>query len=289
MKLTRISISILLIIASLLAPGAASASGKPARAGLALDITTVLMPGMWHGWVIGPVADGCGFTIEVTPLRPLSDGAYVQTARVLPEYDGMQWNNVLRVLIPAESDKLPAKVRVYRLCGLDPVFDGEVDMLSGEWMGFVVGQASENRGYLIDVDPLEPSVDGAYIDKALVQQEYPWGEWLDILRVQAPVEYPDIKARIRVYAVQDLAVLAEYDTCLEPGVWHGFWLQPSREEGSFIVETTPLYPPEAGEYVEIVAVQPEFDGRSWNDVLRLQAAQDQPGICVQVRIYLLLP
>lgn len=289
MKPTRLLCILVLMLASSLAPGMAAASGKPGGADLAREFTTVLQPGVWHGWVVGPAADGCGFAVEVTPLRPLEDGAHVQAARVLPEFDGARWSNVLRVQIPDWQERLPARIQVYRLCDQQAVYEAEVLLKAGEWTGLAIGPAAENRGYLIDIDPLELSVDGAYVDKAIVQQEYPWGEWLDVLRLQTSVDQPDLLVRVRLYAIQNLPIFSEFEACLEPGVWHGFYLQPSREQGGFVVETSPLDPPEAGEYVARVAVQPEFNGKYWNDILRLQAVEGQPGICVQVRVYRWLP
>lgn len=70
----------------------------------------------------------------------------------------------------------------------------------GDWHGFVLGRASVNRGYVVDVSPLDPADGGAHI-KALVQPESNGSTWDDVLRVQLLAATTPVQARIRVYAV----------------------------------------------------------------------------------------
>jgi hypothetical protein len=204
---------------------------------------------------------------------------------VRPEYDGKEWNDVLRVQIPADQPPLKANLRVYSSCQLEVASEFEAILIAGEWMGWIVGPASMDRGFVVEVTPLEPSVEGATVEKALVQEEYFMGEWQDVLRAQMPPDLPDLRVQFRVYATEGIPVLAEYEVDLEPGVWTGIKLRPSTAHGWYVVEINPRGEPTAGEFVEHLAVQPEFDGKRWNDVLRLQTPADQPPISVQARVH----
>jgi hypothetical protein len=151
-------------------------------------------------------------------------------------------------------------------------------------MGWVVGPAALDRGYMVEVTPLEPSGYGAYIYKALVQQEYFQGEWQDVLRLQTREEYPDLRVHVRVYAVEQAPLVVQFETTLQPGDPTRFGLGPSSEIGWYVIEINPLETPLAGEFVEQVKIQPFYKG-GWQNTLVLQAASDQPAIRVQVRVY----
>ena len=223
--------------------------------------------------------------VEVTPLKRPVDGNYVEKALVQPEFDGQAWNDVLRVMLPEGMQPLKVNLRVYATTGLPVAAEFDVVLEPGEWMGWVIGPSSLERGYVVEATPLADSVDGAYVEKALVQQEFFLGEWQDVLRAQIPADQPALPAHFRIYATGALPVLAEFEVDLDPGGWNGFILRPASAKGGYIVEINPLLPPEAGEFVEKVAVQPEYNGSRWYDVLRLQAVADQPAIRVQVRVY----
>lgn len=281
-----VSILAILLLLSWLAPDTAQAGKPPPKdSTLVMNFNTLLEPGVWHGWTVA-ASEECGaYVVEVTPRKPGVNGAHVQKALVQPEFDGKGWNDVLRVQIPVEDPALKVNIRVYRTCKLPVVMDFETWLDPGGWNGWVVGPAAQRRGYLVEVSPLSPSSDGAYIEKAVVQQEYFMGDWQDVLRLQADAGFPDVHVHVRVYAVENAPILSEFDTSLDPGGWNGFILQPSKMKGGYVVEIDPLDIPEAGEYVERVHIQPEFNGVVWNDVLRLQAVADQPWIRVHVRVY----
>ena len=285
MKRTSIRVVLgVLLLVSWLVPGTVLAKGSGPGSLRVFNLNTTLEPGVSHSWVIGP-SSACGaYVVEVTPKRPAMDGAYVQ-ALVRPEYSGDQWNDVLRVQIPAEHVPLKANLRVYASCELEVASEIEFTLIAGEWMGWVVGPAAMDRGFVLEVNPLGPSVEGAYVEKALIQEEYFEGEWLDVLRAQMPVGLPDLPVQFRIYATDGMPVLAEYDVDLEPGVWAGIGLQPSTAHGGYVVEINPRGEPAAGEFVERLSVQPEYDGKSWNDVLRLMTPVDQPPLSIQARVY----
>jgi hypothetical protein len=49
---------------------------------------------------------------EISSLKPLVDGAHIWRYFVQPEFDGVQWNDVLRVVIPAHDPPLDVPIRV---------------------------------------------------------------------------------------------------------------------------------------------------------------------------------
>lgn len=284
----RISIPVvlgILLVVSWLVPGTVLAKGSGPGSLRELNLNTTLEPGVSSSWVIGPSSACSGYVVEATPKRPAMQGAYVE-ALVRPEFNGDEWNDVLRAQIPAEHPALKANLRVYASCELEVASEIEATLIAGEWMGWIIGPAAMDRGFVVEVNPLEPSVEGAYVEKALVQEEFFMGEWLDVLRVQMPADLPDLRVQFRVYATDGMPVLAEYDVDLEPGVWTGIGLRPSTAHGGYVVEINPRSSePAAGEFVERLVVQPEFDGKSWNDVLRLMTPIDQPPMSVQARVY----
>ncbi len=280
------SLSVLgaLVLIISLVPGPVLAA-KPPKSLLIADMDVALEPGVWHGWVMQP-STGCGgYIVEVTPLEASASGAYVERAVVQPEYDGFEWNDVLRVMIPGDQPALDVNVRVYQTGPLPIVLELETVLQAGEWMGWVVGPASMDRAYVVEVTPLEPSVDGAYVERAVVQQEYYMGEWTDVLRVMMPPWSPSVWANVRVYATQKTPVVARFDAELRPGEWITLPLRPSAARGAYIVEVNPLEIPEGGEFAEQVVVRPEFDGKRWMDVVRLLAPVGQPSLKVQVHVY----
>lgn len=261
-----------------------ASSGDP-NPSLIANLKTALLPGVAHAWSMGPSSNCGAYLVEVSPLKKSLDGAYIERAEVQPEFDGSQWNDILRVQIPDWMPKLKVNIRVYRFCNNPVVMDFTETLIAGEWMGWVVGPVSEDRGYLVEVSPIGPSIEGARIWKSIVQQEYFTGDWQDVLRLQTPQDQPDQLVHVRVFEVSRAPIIVQYETVLEPGVWTGYSLGASKNIGWYVVEINPIEIPMAGEFVEILKIQPEFDGNQWSDVLRLQAVSDQPSIHVQVRVY----
>jgi hypothetical protein len=78
------------------------------------EFTTTLQPGYWHGFTFGPSSAKHGFIPVVTPL-PSSEGASIERVVVLPEFDGFQWNDVLRVRTSASGQPLEVHIRVHEV------------------------------------------------------------------------------------------------------------------------------------------------------------------------------
>lgn len=286
MKYTRLlSVLGVLLLVGLLVPSPILATESSPNSLLIADMDVTLEPGVWHGWAMQPSCECGGYLVEVTPLQPADDGAYVERAVVQPEYNGHEWNDVLRVMIPDSQLPLDVNLRVYQTCEFPVVMEFIEVLEAGAWMGWVIGPASMDRGYVVEVTPLKASSEGAYVGRAVVQQEYFNGEWQDVLRVMMPEGFRDLRAQIRVYATPKLPVVATFEIDLQPGVWTGLPVRPSAANGAYIVEVNPLGTPVGGEFVERAVVQPEFDGKHWNDILRLLAPADQAGLKVEVRVY----
>jgi hypothetical protein len=78
------------------------------------DFTATLQPDVLHGFELGPASLNRGFVVEVTPLTPAADGAFVTTF-VEPETNGVVWIDVVRVKLGAASAPVDANIRVYAL------------------------------------------------------------------------------------------------------------------------------------------------------------------------------
>jgi len=285
-----LSLALALAIAAGLLGGVKGAAETAKRTSpLLANINTRLMPGVLSTWTLRPSMPGDGgYIVEVTPLqhpRPMG-GNYVQYAVVRPEYDGEQWNDVLRVQLPDGSEALTVNIRVYETSRLPLTAEFETVLEPGVWHGQWLNPASETHGYAVEVTPLDPGTAGDRLDRIHVQPEMPWGEWGDILRLQADCAEP-MRVLVQVYETNSLPVVVDMNTVLQPGDWPGFYIQPAKTRAGYIVEVTPL---DLGDGVaEKIVVQPEYDGRTWNDVLRIETWPDRQPWEVNIRVYEIKP
>ncbi len=88
------------------------------------------------------------------------------------------------------------------------IWDSNETLQPGVLHGWVLGPVSANRGYVVEVTPLDtnPSLltDGENV-KAFVEPEFSAGEgvWSDVLRVQLlPETAAALKANLRVYTLE---------------------------------------------------------------------------------------
>jgi hypothetical protein len=97
--------------------GRKGANRSPGKGGVLLYKTfeTVLEPGIWHGFPLGPSSDACVYVAKIIPLEPAKDGSYIEKTVVQPESDGKRWTDVLRVMIPSAQEKLKVRVLVYKV------------------------------------------------------------------------------------------------------------------------------------------------------------------------------
>ena len=250
---------------------------------LVANMNVILQPGVTHSWVLGPSSTCGAYLVEVTPRHPSTDGAYVGGAVVRPEYSGDAWNDVLHLEIPADHPPLEVNLRVYQSCELQVASEFEATLSPGVWHGWGLGPCSMDRGFLVEITPLEPSNEGAYV-RAQVQEEYFRERWLDVLRVQSSRDQPPVRVHIRVFTTEGMRVLDEHELVLETGVWTGIGLRPSSALGWYVIEINP-HIPRAHDYVQRRSFQPEYNGESWHDVLRLQTRAGTPPMSIQARIY----
>jgi hypothetical protein len=274
-----------LLLMGLLLPTRVLAGGGPTGRPLISRFNTVLEPGVWHGWVMRPSSECGGYLVKVTPLARPAEGAYVEKAVVQPEFDGNQWNDVLRVMIPSGQRRLWVNIRVYQMSMLPVATEFEATLQPGDSMAWVVGPSTEDRGYIVEVTPLEPSIDGAYVKSALVQEEWDGNQWNDVLRVSIPEGTPPFRAHLRVYSTAPLPVVGEYQIQLEPGVLGGVRVRRSAVPGALIAEINPLYPASGGEYVEERVIRPEFGNGVWSDLVLMRSPADERPLDIEVRVY----
>lgn len=269
-KLLTVIISLVVLLAVSFSAVAAQSDDPKSRP---WRFVVTLKPGVWYGYTLGPASSGAAYLVDITPLHKSIDGAYVKSV-IQVEYDGEQWNDVLRVQLPPEFPKLKVEITVYRPRCLETIYDSTAAVLPGEWNGFPVAAVSQYEGgYLLDLDPLDASVDGAFIQRALIHPEFPWGEWLDILRLQTADWLPPdaLNIRMRVYLASKLPLVSDLTVTLTPNdTWSGFVIGPSSLQRGYLVRAIPLSNDAPAADLNQYIIQPEFNGKEWNDVLRVE-------------------
>ncbi len=240
------------------------------------NFEVTLKPGIGYSYYLGPSNSGAVYVIDITPLTKSVDGACIQSV-VKPRYDGTQWNDVLEVLLPEPFPKQPVLITVYTLARLETRLDVTDALHPGEWQGYTIGRASDTTGpYLADIDPLESSVKGATFERIYIHPEAPWeNTFWDILRVQTkPSPTGDLDVRMRVYLAPKLPLVSDlFVTLKKTDLWAGYGIGPSSLRRGYVVRAISLdhgpniLPSDLNQYI----IQPEFDGKMWNDVPRIQA------------------
>jgi len=235
-----------------------------------------LESGIWYSFYLGPSDSGVVYVTDITPLHKSVDGAYIQSA-VKPKYDGSEWNDMLEVLLPEPFPKQRVLITVYRLSGLETRMDWTDTLQPGIWQGYVIGPAADTTAaYLADIDPLEDSVTGATFERIYIHPEAPWDNIIhDVLRVQTQAWLPaNLDVRMRVYLAPDLPLVSDlHITLKQDDLWTGFVIGPSSLKRGYVVRailldpSPEIQPSDLNQYI----IQPEFDGHTWNDVLRIQA------------------
>lgn len=102
------------------------------------------------------------------------------------------------MIIPSQAS--PVRNQSYGAATL--VMDFNTVLEPGVWHGWFVADSSANQTYLIEITPLEPSVDGACIERNLVQPEYNGESWADVLRIVIPAFMPPLPVNVRVLAIK---------------------------------------------------------------------------------------
>lgn len=248
------------------------------------DFNATLSPGVWTGWILGPSSSNRGYVPEITPIGPSVNGASISNYVVQPEYDGTQWNDVLRAQIRATQPTTDVNIRVYNVSGLPLATNFNTTLQPGNWAGWVLGPSSSDRGFVPEISPLNPSVNGASV-YSVVQPETNGTVWIDVLRTQIPATQPPTAINIKAYEVSGLPLVANFNTTLIPGNWGGWSLGPSSVDRGYVAEISPMGPNVNGASIEKYIIHPEYDGTQWIDVLRVQISANQPPTPVNLRVY----
>ena len=96
-----------------------SIEGAPPSSRVTLNVYTEftfeLQPGVWHGFFLSEVSENRGYIVEVNPTEPAEAdlGGENITSRVQAEFDGQDWNDVLRVQLMDSLVPVNAMIRVY--------------------------------------------------------------------------------------------------------------------------------------------------------------------------------
>lgn len=253
------------------------------RVGETTIINATLYSGEVYKFVLGPCSTDGGYLVDVSPLEGSTDGAHIEQ-QILPEFDGEMWVDVLSLTLPEQAAPLPVRLELAATVGWPIVFQQTFTLNPGDWTGFIIQEAEVAAGYVIEINPRSAGEFGDRVAKALVQPEFPPSTWWDVLRIQIPATQSPLTAEVIVYQTPPEAqVVTSYELEAEPGVWYGVALGASEAHAVYIVEVTPLI--NTDNQVERYTVQPEFNGHTWNDVVRVSIPSDRPPTTLQMTVY----
>ncbi len=242
-----------------------------------------ILRGGWQAYQIGAASSGGGYLVDITPLEPAVVGAHVEY-KVLPEFNGSQWVDVLWLRSPEITDSLDVMIDLIPTEDWQLVYQQDVRLIPGDWMGFAMFPNGEGCGGVLDIDIADTTIPplGSYIEKTRVQPEFP-EEWLQIARVQLSPGSASQGATLRYYTPGSQAEeIMRFEETLSPGVWSGWQVANSQARQGYIVEVI-AKEATSNEITETV-VQPEFNGTEWQDVLRLYVPVGRPRFIVLVRV-----
>ena len=277
----RLTLTLTIVLSGLIHfhhPAIAAQPGSQIQA----NFTALLNPGEWAKEIVGPSFLIGGYVVDISPMHPTVNGAHVEH-KIIPEFDGEQWNDMLWMLLPEGDTPLKVKVQVFSTVDWPVAFEGVLELSPGMLHGYIIQDASARAGYVVELDPLDSGVTGDTFQQAFIQPEFP-GDWYDVLRIQIPESQPALSVYVRVYQTpSDLPVQAEFIYHLEPGEWIGFIMGDAKERCGYIMEVTPVY--DADNQILTYRVQPEYDGVDWKDVARLMIPADRPATDVLITLY----
>ena len=209
---------------------------------------------------------------------------------------------VIRVDAGEFSDEMEIQLQISLAEATISVFrDIDATLQPGTWHGFALAPTSTDCAYVAKVTPNSNQTSGL-VEKVVVQSEWNGSVWYDVLRVNAPVnQASDLGVKIRVFKVSKkttpinnsaLAIKphAAFSTTLEPGIWHGWVMDDTRSDVAYTVKITPA-PSEINRstVLDKVAVQSEFNGTKWWDVLRIALPDNVPPLAVDVKVFRIAP
>jgi hypothetical protein len=87
----------------------------PADLPVVMESEFVAEAGVWYGMGVGDSQDGGAYVIEITPLG--SEPGQIERYTVQPEFDGVSWNDVARVMVTPDWPPMALRVTVYQVGG----------------------------------------------------------------------------------------------------------------------------------------------------------------------------
>ena len=259
------------------------------------DFDATLKPGVWHVSSLGPTEMDCAYFAKVTPHADETKSALIEKVVFQSEYNGTAWNDVLRILTPANQDRdLRVHVRVFKVSKSVENFDQNLAVVKphkifttrldpGVWHGWALGPTRRDVGYLVKVTP-DPSATKlpTLIEKMQVQSEYDGNSWRDVLRIVAPITQPYVSVKVTVFQVAPrqagdelkpfarISQIRSMNATFSPGEWHSYPIGIASENNAYISKITPLPSETSAQQLEKIAFQSEWNQTVWNDVLKVQ-------------------
>jgi hypothetical protein len=246
-----------------------------------MTFSTTLQGGVLNTTTIGPASIDRGYIIEVTPLNGVVSFG-LEVRRVVPQWDGSQWNDVVELRTNQLHPDMQVSVRLYDTGALQLVNSFTPTLLNGVLHGFILGASAQNRGYVAEITPIGQTPT-QFVD-VFIQPEWNGTTWFDVIRISTQQHGSDIQANVRIYATDALPIATEFTTTLQTGGFQGFTLGSASLDFGYVAELTPIT---QGGGIQTNRIQPEWDGTAWFDVLRLGTTD--PPMQVHVRVYRIAP
>ncbi len=257
---------------------------------LAASFRLHLIGNAWSGVLLGQSSYPWGYLVDVTPLEPTNDGDHVETY-IQNWFDGKRWVDTLFVGLPHPGSTLDVQVDVYTTQRWPVAFRKTLTFPASNSQEFFLGASSLEGAYVLDINPQKRLPAATVIVPAEIVPMFSDGGWWDLQRLAFYGMLEPLTARVAAYKAPGEPA-ATFEMHLEPGTWHGIGLGACSQEQAYVLEIDPLDPRQEGYgqegyRLEKAVVQPEFDGKTWNDVLRVMIPEGQPAMDVTVKVYVI--
>ncbi len=245
------------------------------------DLSVTLNPGDWQGFSMGKTTLDRAFVAAYSLANPNPSCGFLEKDVFQPEWDGKQWNTVLRLQMSKDVKPQPVKVRVYEISGMPVAREFTTTLQPGEWQGHSMGRCSVEQAFIAAFTPYTKE---GFLETHRFQPEWDGRQWNMVLRLQIPKHMEPMKLKVRVYQVK-APLHTKIDANLKGGQWQGYGLGPATVDHGFLAGFAPDKPPVNRGFLEKSRFQPEWDGKQWNSVLRLQASGDLPSLHMPTHVY----
>ena len=84
----------------------------PAGMPVVAEYELVAEPGAWHGLGVGLSQQGGAYVVEMTPTTS-DNPSWLYRYTLQPEFDGENWNDVVRLMVHPDFPPMPLRVTVY--------------------------------------------------------------------------------------------------------------------------------------------------------------------------------